>query len=251
MQYGGCLAQKFQSRVMILNVAEGMNALDKVTYRQYKDEILESIEKQIANMPSLVNCVTEAKVDWLDLKNALYRSIDDFQIDLVVMGTKGVHGLFKELAGSNTYDIIKGCKVPVVVVPANYEYKEPKKIGFASDFRQIDHLLSLDALLDMVYAFNAELHVFHVLVQGEKELDEEYFNMKELDDYFSGVKHKFYEIKGNDTWAGIEDFVKSNQIDMLGITPRKHSLFSELGHSPTTKTVTHHTKLPILTLPEL
>lgn len=250
MQYAGHLARKFNAKVMFLHVAEGATALSKTAFKEYKQEKLEEIERLIETVPSLTNSITEAKVDWHDLKDALFDTVDNFQMDLVVMGTKGAHGLFRELAGTNTYDIIKECKVPVLVVPENSMYDEPKKIGFASDFKEIDHLVVLDVLLDFVYAFKAELHIFHVQVQGEEELDEEYFNMKELDDYFSAVTHKFHEIKDDDLAAGINHFVQSNAIDMLAIMPRRHSMLKDIIKRQTTEEVTEHSKLPILSLHE-
>ncbi len=250
MQYTGHLARKFNAKVMFLNVAEGATALSKTAFKEYKQEKLEEIEKLIETVPSLTNSITEAKVDWHDLKDAVFDTVDSFQIDLVVMGTRGAYGLFRELACTNTYDIVKDCKIPVLVIPETNTYSEPKKLGFASDFKEIDHLVVLDILLDFAYAFKAELHIFHILVKGEKELDEEYFNMKELEDYFSAITHKFHEVNDDDLAKGINNFVKSNAIDMLAIMPRKHSMFKDIIKRQTTEEVTEHAKLPILAIHE-
>ncbi len=250
MNYAARLARKFESKVMLLHVAESTVSEDETAFRQYKDDKLEAIEKMTDQDPAFANIISEVKIDNGELKDSVLSMIDEFCVDMVVMGTEGAHGVIDELKGSHTYEILKDSKVPLSIVPVGVRYREPAKIGFATDLKDVEHSLTMDVLLDFTYAFNAELDIFHIRGSRGENPDEQYFVIKELDEYFSGVDHRFFEIEDDNIAEGIDRFVRSNNIDMLAIMPRRHSLLEQVSHESTTKKVAHHTGLPLLTFHE-
>src|SRR5690606_11059336 len=74
----------------------------------------------IAEFGLLVDSVN----DWVDKEN----------IDVVVMGTKGQTADKKVTFGSNTLQIIKYVKCPVLAIPSVYGDVHPKKILFSTDY---------------------------------------------------------------------------------------------------------------------
>ena len=250
MHYAAKLARKAEAELIILNVAEYPITHDQRAFKVYKNEKLEAIEQLISNNPDFVNIITSIKIDFKSLKQAMFSLINESQIDLVVMGTKGVYGLFRELAGTKTYGVLKDAKVPFLIVPNDVEYREAHRMGFAADLKEIDHHFTLDMLLDFIHTYNAELDIFHVREPNGKNVEHEFLNIRALDDYFSDITHEFYEVEDSNITNGMDRFVRDHSIDMLSIMPRKHNLFDKIIKRSTTREVTNHALLPILVLPE-
>lgn len=55
-------------------------------------------------------------------------------IDFIIMGTQGVTDAKDVIFGTNTLQLIKKSKSPVIAVPSNYNFKVPKRILFPADF---------------------------------------------------------------------------------------------------------------------
>jgi nucleotide-binding universal stress UspA family protein len=83
-------------------------------------EARRQMEKLVAELlqeyPSL-------KISTLFANGILAETLDKQEIkevyQTVIMGTKGVTGLESVLIGSNTYDVIKESKIPVLAIPKN------------------------------------------------------------------------------------------------------------------------------------
>ncbi len=83
-------------------------------------EARHQMEKLVAELlqeyPSL-------KISTLFANGILAETLDKQEIkevyQTVIMGTKGVTGLESVLIGSNTYDVIKESKIPVLAIPKN------------------------------------------------------------------------------------------------------------------------------------
>jgi nucleotide-binding universal stress UspA family protein len=80
--------------------------------------------------------------------------IDRKKPDLIVMGTKGASGLKKILIGSNTVNVIKNTKVPVLVIPEvarfeSFDKKGKNRVILATDLDAVDNEESLELLKEI------------------------------------------------------------------------------------------------------
>ena len=71
---------------------------------------------------------------------SLVDAVNDFanqkNVDLVIMGTQGQTANKKVTFGSHTVQVFKYVQCPVLAIPENYEYQQPKKIVFPTDYWQ-------------------------------------------------------------------------------------------------------------------
>ena len=250
MHYAAKLAQKFEAKMMLLHVAGSPVKDDPMVFKKYKTEKLNELEHIMDLDPAFANIITEVKIDHKSLKDAIDTLTKQFSFGLIVMGTEGVHDAIEEQLGTTTYNTLKESKIPLSIVPNGVKYKEPTKIGFATDLKDIEHSSVMDVLLDFIYAFNAELDIFHIKQPEAVEQQEEYLKMKALDEYFAGIGHAFYEVDNENIIEGIESFIHSNDIDMLAVLPHKHSFFEKITHQSITKNIIQHPGLPILAFHE-
>jgi len=250
MKYAARLARKFEAEMIVINVAEGEIADDNRKFKKYKKEKLELFDKLTDMEPEFVNIITEIKVDNAGLKSAITSLVDEHNIDLIVMGTKGVHGLYKELSGTNTYHIVKETKVPLLIIPDKITYNTPRGIGFAVDLKTIEDLDIMNLLLDFLHVFESQLFIFHIREPKSEKTDGGLPKITVLDNYFDAVTHEFNEIENEHISIGIDRFVGDKGIDMLAIIARKHNFFEKLIKRSTTRDIAQHTQFPVLVLPE-
>jgi hypothetical protein len=165
------------------------------------------------------------------------------------MGTHGKGKTGQKLFGSVTYSVIASISIPTMVIPEEASYRNPGTVALGCDFRLIEDFAIFDRLLDFLRQFKSELHLVHVAGNiGDVGVEESYEAQK-LKDFFSEIGHYIHELSEQRVETGLQQFIERNQIDILALVPRKHSLLhSFLGHS-VTKTMTMESAIPILALP--
>ncbi|MFL9830373.1 universal stress protein [Flavobacterium sp. ST-87] len=84
--------------------------------------------------------------------------IDEYNIDLVVMGSNGVSGIEEIIIGSNTEKVVRRSSAPVIVIKEEIPVFNPKNIVFASDFTE-EIKKPFTKILDFVNLFDAKLNL--------------------------------------------------------------------------------------------
>ncbi len=186
-----------------------------------------------------------------DLKIAIRDAVEEYQINMVVMGTKGANEAPDIFAGSNTVDTIHNVKnCPVLIVPNEHEYVKPKLLAFPTDYNRFYKDKELRPLLNMADLHSSKIKIFHINV--EKKLTTiQRNNMKVLDDYLLFHAHNFYWLpKNTEKTKAIEAFIRDLNIDMLVMVNYNHSIIENLLNEPVIKKLAFHPKIPILVVPE-
>jgi nucleotide-binding universal stress UspA family protein len=147
------------------------------------------------------------------------------EVATLVTGTKDHSGFERFLLGNTTLSIVKHSTFPVIAVPQEAGLHTPTKLALATDLLNVDEI-PVQKITEVVSWLNAELHVVHVEMQGEKLTAN---NLPE------GLKEATYHsLKEDDVTEGVQHFVKQNNIDLLLILPHKHTLYERLflkGHT--------------------
>lgn len=174
------------------------------------------------------------------------------QIELIVMGTQGASGLKKAVVGSTTAQIIEKSKIPVLVVPEQYEWKDPKEIVFATNYNCTDRP-ALSFTLAMAKVFNADVTVLHVQNPEANEKDNNhcfsnyaYF----LQRTFNDAHIKFKQLKSNHIKDSLEHLRDSFPFDLMVMVRRNKKFLEKLFLKSFTKNMACTTRLPLLVIPE-
>lgn len=171
-------------------------------------------------------------------------------IDLIIMGTKGATGLKKVSIGSNTGDVITKVKCPLLAVPEDALYKEPKEIAFPTDFQLSYDLKVLDALIEMTTANNATLRILHISKKGEELNQEQLKNKDFLQDYLVDVDHSFHSLTGTKLEIAVQCFTESRDIDMIAMVAKNLNFFQRIVFRPAVEEISYITEVPFLVLHE-
>lgn len=173
--------------------------------------------------------------------------INDYKIDIVVMGTHGSGGITELILGSNTASIIEKSLVPVLAIPQNAVYNGINNIVYAYDDIQ-SGLPSFHRLLEFAEIYNAEITLLHIIESIANTIELNKTEFQKIKNAVSYDKIRLELVKEEDVLEGINDYVNSHSIDVLAMSIRKRTLLDKIFNRSLTKKMAYHTKIPLLAL---
>lgn len=118
------MSEKYAAKIYFLHVTEDLTRwagfyLPHVSLNVYQKEAMEAAEKLMDNVcrQKMENCPDfERRIVAGDPATEILKTVDEENINLVIMGTHGYKGLERTLFGSVANKVVKNSKVPVLVV---------------------------------------------------------------------------------------------------------------------------------------
>jgi nucleotide-binding universal stress UspA family protein len=172
--------------------------------------------------------------------------------DLIIMGLSPQGKISEFVFGSISTDVVKNTQTPVIIVPEASQYKEVKKIAFASDLKMECDMKMHEPLKDMVEAFSSNIAILNVVKeQADKIGKDDGVSGRRIEKYFENREHMYHFLENNDIIAGITEFIVTQHVDMVTMIPQKHNLIERLFRESNTKRMAFHVDVPLLTLPAI
>lgn len=185
------------------------------------------------------------------LLQAIKSTITKHDIDIVVMGTKGMTGADSVIFGTNTVDAMeKVTECPVLAIPENVRFTSPKEIVFPTDYKTNFKRKELNYLLEIALFHEASIRVLHIEKEASLSRDQRY-NKELLESILVGTDHSFHTLTDLKVQSGISAFIESRESDMIAFVNRKHNFFGSLLSRPLVKEMGYHSKIPVLTLHDI
>ncbi|AWH75580.1 universal stress protein UspA [Dokdonia sp. Dokd-P16] len=217
----------------------------------YKKASLENLNKIILrvtdaypNSKHTFTAISSYNVLTLELNEIVATS----EIDAIIMGTSGASGLKEVFVGSQTMQVVKDAKVPVIGVPDTYRFRALKDVLFTTDYRTGTNQVGLSLLEGLCRKHISRL-IFLNAYYGI-ELDHEQLENKALlDEYFERDAHLNEVADGMDVLEAVADFQSKHNIDLLVLVHNKHSFFENLLFTPVVRNIVHHASVPFMILP--
>ena len=211
-------------------------------------EGLENELQWIKKSPEFENVYFETISEFGNLVDVIKSVVREKKVDFVAMGTQGATGLRQTLLGSNTSAAAKSLSCPLLVIPAEANFKGIKNVVFAADYKEIENLSAFKIMVDLVKQHNAEVSVLNVLDKAKITTVQEGYEGIKIDHQLAGVKHNFSFIEHDDKAAGIDEFLQTNKPDVLIVMERKTGFFRSIFHKSITKQMAFHTHVPMMVL---
>lgn len=174
--------------------------------------------------------------------------IDERHIDLIVMGTKGATGAKEILFGSNTVQIFREVKCPIIAIPSNFEYVTPQNILLPTDLGVEFSELQLHIIKDIAVLHQAKVNVMHVST-GYDLTDEQERNKQMLDSIFMRVGYEFHDFETMEIALAIDKFQEMQNVNLLAMINNKHSFFENIFFKNTINQIGFHLNIPFLVIP--
>lgn len=165
--------------------------------------------------------------------------------DFICIGTHGA-GTFQKMIGTNTSVLINTSPIPVIAVPQNYRTKAIQKIGYASDFENIES--ELDTVKKMATLFNIPIDVYHFNYQiYDVEVQEV---IKHIKDKYQSDSVRLITPKIAIHYSLVENIqrtAKNEQASLLVMFSRsKENWFQRFFLDSTTADVTFNIEMPLI-----
>jgi len=173
--------------------------------------------------------------------------VNDYKIDLVVMGTHGSGGITELILGSNTASIIEKSLMPVLAIPQNAVYNGISNIVYAYDDIQ-SGLPSFHRLLEFAQIYDSEITLLHIIESNSNTVEINKTEFQKIKNAVSYDKIRLELVKEEDILEGINDYVNSHSIDVLAMSIRRRTLLDKIFNRSLTKKMAYHTKIPLLAL---
>lgn len=217
---------------------------------------LANLEHFKKELPKLRAIMEERKIEHInmnhimmdgDLVNNIQKVIKQEHIDFVVMGTKGATGWLDSFIGTNTGSAISDVSVPVLSVPLESNFKKVETIGFTTRFREKD-IEAMNKVLALAKKLHAKVKCLYVKTSKSDVSNEA---IKRWESLFNEEENlKLFIIPNENVKETIEDFLISQEIDLLAMLTYKRNFFVELFTTTTTQKLSYHLKTPILAFHE-
>ncbi|RTE52413.1 universal stress protein [Arenibacter aquaticus] len=208
------------------------------------EKTVTDLEKKYPNKRHSYKTISAFNVLTDEIQEVIQRE----QIHLIIMGTQGATGAKEVFMGTHTVHVIRKARVPVLVIPNGYSYKEIHSIVFPTDFTTPYELESLQYLIDLTKVKKAKLIVLHVKEEYELSKEQEE-NKKALTKFLNSITHTFEEVKGQLMPNAIHLYAEKNNSGLLAMMNRKHTFLERLVTQPNVDAIGYHTKIPFLVLP--
>lgn len=211
------------------NAKHLVDPTEEEAHRKMEELVAELLQKY----PSI-------KISTLFTNGILAESLEKQEIKdsyrTVIMGTKGVTGLESVLIGSNTYDVIKESKIPVLAIPKNALKLKKDNIGLLTNFKpgelevlkQAIPLFGKNFHLQLIHINKSELEI-NVLGPKLKKWIAQIISETGIEDISYIVKAPSYFAGSRENIAnGIHTIIRDEDIDVILITKSRKTFFQNI-----------------------
>jgi nucleotide-binding universal stress UspA family protein len=173
--------------------------------------------------------------------------VDDENIDIIVMGTRGKTNNKKITFGSHTLQVLKYVQCPVLVIPENYKYTQPRHVLFPTDYLIPYKRRELKLLCEMVSPYRAKIDMLYISKSNKLSMRQE-DNRDFLKETLCKNVINFLVVNSKDIVNTIYKYINENKIDMLVMVNTRHSFLENILFQSTIDEFTLNLDIPFLAL---
>jgi nucleotide-binding universal stress UspA family protein len=252
INYAADIATNTGAELILLHVIQMPTAFDvPVTQYEY-DAMLEDAERELGNLKKELLLRTENEITISTKAVFSTMALELREIEqkehpfIIVVGPERETGVGRFLFGSHTFSIAKELPCPVIVVPENALFRHIRRIGLATDLKDIKDI-PLEAIRSMVEIFDAGLDIVHVCNSAdEKVLCEK--AVAEITEKLKEFEPKFHFEMNEDVVKGLNAYAKRNRENLVIVLPKKHSFFNALFHGSKSKKAADTLSAPVMAI---
>ncbi len=184
------------------------------------------------------------------LEDAINDLVNQENIDVVVMGTRGKTNDRKITFGSNTLQVLKHVHCPVLAVPVNYTHQQLKNILFPTNYMVPYKRRELKLLGNITGSFRSNVHVLYIDPIENLSLRQE-DNQEFLKSCLQNPKLVFVTSQEQDKATAINKYIVHKTIDMLVMVNSRHSYIEDMLCQSTIDQLGLHLGIPFLVMQNL
>lgn len=217
------------------------------------DELSKRLERDAKNEFSntgFIPCIKYCSRSGL-LATSVNSIAAEYNIVMAVISMHDAGMLSTLLLGDHVESVIDEATCPLLVVPEVADFRELKKIAFATDLNQGD-IQVIHSLAELAKYTNAEILVIHVTEDRQADLNDH----AKLSNFINLVSTKinydriYYRSIENDRISdSLNDLLQQPDVDILAVVHRKRNFFQKLFKGSVTQKLADHLSKPLFIFP--
>lgn len=247
------IAKKNNSELFLLHMLELPSQMsDTITEGNSIPEVMFFIEKaremleSIKERPYLNGIIVNEAV----LFESAFKGIIEFSkkndIELIIMGSRGLSGFEEILIGSNTEKVVRHSEIPVLVIKKDTVEFKAENIVFASDFSK-EAKKPFKKLLKFAQIFDSTLNL--VMICTPSSFKTTLVAEKFISDFAANFDlKKFTSHIYNDAniEKGIINFSNSINADLIGMCTHNRTALSHFFNGSISEDLVNHSNKPVI-----
>ena len=254
------LAKKMDAQIYLLNVipdehGSGLKTMGVADASGVSEEarfVMELRRKNEARLGELakkysssgVHITTSIVIE--DLQDGISNFINDYEIDLVVMGTSGESTYTEFFVGNHTEQVIRISDCPVLSVKQPHPNFEIKNVVLATDLNP-DAFEGVTHIKRFISFFDAHLHVLHVMTSKSTSQAEISSKMDSFAHRHHFSNFSLHAIVDKDERNGILEFSKEKKADLIAVITHGRTGLANLIFGSTSEDLVKQANIPVLT----
>lgn len=178
------------------------------------------------------------------------RIVNEKDIDLIIMGTRGKSNDKKITFGSQTLQVLKHVQCPVLAIPENQTYTQPKQILFPTNYLIPFKRRELKLFCDMVAPYRSVIDVVHISKSSKLSMRQE-DNQLFIKEALCKNEIHFKTLDSKHVVKTIQQYVKDHPIDMIVMVNTRESFLESFLYPSRVDRLSLDLKVPFLALQNL
>lgn len=225
------------------NYGNASNSPTTLLYMKKAQELFEKLTKRyfLRNVTIVKSVVFSNSYEGI-IAESIKRNVD-----LIVMGSKGISGFSEILVGSTTEKVVRNADVPVIVVKNEIDDFKLENIVFASDFNEY-YKKGFDRLVEFANKFDAKVHL--LCISTPNGFKNSFDSKQTIQKFIEGTGIKDYTINTyNDKTveSGVLHFGQEINADLIAINTHRRKGLAHLFNNSISGSIANHAIRPVIT----
>jgi len=262
IDYAVQIAKLNQATIYIIHACDNLDTLNMENVQLRREYNKKITDKAFDNLEMIRRSIEETEQVLVNIQlysgpvnDTILLAAQEHNADLVIMGTLGISGIKEAIFGSKTAAVISNTTVPVLAIPLEYDWSPPSKFLLAiNHFDEVSDILY--PVFDLAKTFKAEVRLT-VFTDEDNIVSSNYltdareikFAEDKLRKKYSDLVINAEHLTGRHFEESINEFIESNQIDLLAMMTHKRSFIGSIFNRSITRKMSYHSKVPILAIP--
>ena len=226
-----------------------LDELKEKTFQKSENQLKKVLEEIKHHSPNPHHKYTSVAV-FGSLIDEVNDMVNQENMDIVVMATRGETNNRSITFGSNTLQVLKYISCPVLAIPEGYKYHAPKDVLFPTNYLVPFKRRELKLLCEISGSFRSTIHMLYIDPLKKLTLRQE-DNQQFLKGCLPKAKLVFETTAEKDKTIAITKYIVHNDIDMLVLVNSRHSFFEDMLAQSTIDKIGLHIKIPFLVMQNL
>ena len=182
-----------------------------------------------------------------EIYDDIKQTVQEKDIDLVIMGSHGLSGFKEMFIGSNTEKVVRTSNIPVLVIKNEHAHFEISDFVFATDFSE-ECKKPFSVAQNFARDVNAKLHLLYVNTpSGFKTTSEANTMMKKFIKGMGAENYTLNVYNDSSVEKGILGFARDNNAQLVGMSTHGRKGIAHFFNGSISEDLVNHANMPVIT----